>query len=193
MLALAGQPSLHGYDACVVHWNKGALLRNRRQKYGKTSFSPCWVFLFSQNSRVRFWGFILWHLGIGRAKHPGPASPFQHFGLEVFNVGAWFRFDFLAVVEHRLIPAGVRSEWGLASVWALAGQGSSHVGHAEVGVISKREAPTTLPSFATAQFKWFFDCGRAVRCMNALTGKRDFGWALVQLAPTCMECYGWSS
>ena len=44
--------------------------------------------------------------------------------------------DFQAVVEHRLIPAGVRSEWtrlwgkGLASIWAPAYQNSSHVGNA---------------------------------------------------------------
>ena len=38
MLALAGQPSLHGYDACVVYWVKGAFRRNRRQKYGETTF-----------------------------------------------------------------------------------------------------------------------------------------------------------
>ena len=53
------------------------------------------------------------------------------FGLEVFNVGGWLTHcdlaleapvDFLAVVEHRLIPARARSEWdrlrrkGLASV-----------------------------------------------------------------------------
>ena len=24
MLASAGQPSLHGYDACMVYWTKGA-------------------------------------------------------------------------------------------------------------------------------------------------------------------------
>ena len=65
---------------------------------------------------------------------------------------------FLAVVEHRLIPAGVRSEWarlrskGLATV-------SSCVGHAGVGVISMKGAPVSLPSFATAQFRRFFDCG----------------------------------
>ena len=29
-----------------------------------------------------------------------------------------------------------------------------------------------LPSFATAQFKWFFDCGRAVRCMLPLGAGR---------------------
>ena len=37
MLASAGQPSLHGY-AYVIYWAKGALRRNRRQKYCKTSF-----------------------------------------------------------------------------------------------------------------------------------------------------------
>ena len=84
------------------------------------------------------------------------------------------RVDFLTVVEHRLIPAWVRSEWArlrkreLASLWASACQGSSHVGNAGVGVISIRGAPIALPSFATAQFKWFFDCGRAVRCMLPL-------------------------
>ena len=80
MLALAGQPSLHGNDACMVYWTKGALRRNRRPRYGKTSFSPSRVFLFSRNSRELFWGLVLCHLWIGRAKHPGPASPSQHFG-----------------------------------------------------------------------------------------------------------------
>ena len=53
--------------------------------------------------------------------------------------------DFLAVAEHRLIPARVRSEWsrlkvkGLASIWARACQG--YVGNAGVGVISMRGAP----------------------------------------------------
>ena len=56
MLASAGQPSLHGYDACMVYWTKGALWRNCRQKQRKTSFSPFFlVFLFSQNFRERFW------------------------------------------------------------------------------------------------------------------------------------------
>ena len=82
--------------------------------------------------------------------------------------------DFLAVVEHRLIPARVRSEWsrlrvkGLSSVWAPASQDSSHVGNAGVGVVSLRSALLALPTFATAQFKRFFDCGRVVRCMLPL-------------------------
>ena len=91
---------------------------------GKSTVRPLFLlqgfFLFSRNSRVRFWGLILWYLWIGRAKHPGPAPPSQHVGLEVFNVGGWLTdgdlaleggVDFLAVVEHRLIPARVRSEW----------------------------------------------------------------------------------
>ena len=64
--------------------------------------------------------------------------------------------DFLAFVEHRLIPAGVRSGWarlrrkGLATVWAPASQDTSHVGHAGVVVVSLRGAPIFLPTFATA-------------------------------------------
>ena len=185
LLALAGQPSLHGYDACMIYWAKGALRRNRRQKYCKASFSPFRVFLLSRNSkvRVRFWGLVIWHLWIGRARHPGPPPPDQFFGLEVFNVGYGdfaldARVDFLAVVEHRLIPARVRSEWdrlrrkGLASVWAPACQDSSHVGNAGVGVISMRGAPIALPSFATSEFKMIFDCGRAVRCLSPLGAGR---------------------
>ena len=125
----------------------------------------------------------MWQLWTGRAKHPGPVSPSQHVGLEVFFVGRWLthgdfaleaKVDFLAVVEHRLIPARVRSEWarlkekGLASIWAPACQDSSHVGNARDGVVSMRGAPLVLPPFATAQFKRFFDCGRAVRCMLPL-------------------------
>ena len=88
------------------------------------------------------------------------------------------RVDFLAVAEHRLIPARVRSEWsrlkgkGLTSIWAPACQGSTHVGNAGVGVISLRGAPLARPTFATAQFKMFFDNGRAVRCMLPLGGGR---------------------
>ena len=59
-------------------------------------------------------GCCLW---IGRARHPGPSSSDQLFGLEVFNVGGWLTHgdfaleapvDSLAVVEHRLIPARAR-------------------------------------------------------------------------------------
>ena len=181
-LVSAGQPSLHSFHACMVYWNKGALRRNCRQKYGETSFSLSRVFLFSRNSRVRFWCLTLWHLWIGKAKHPGPALTLSQVGgLEVFNVGEGAevahghlaldaQVDFLAVVEHRLIPARVRSEWarlkekGLASIWSPACQDSSHVGN--VGVVSMRGATIALPTFATGQLKRFFECDRDIWCLQ---------------------------
>ena len=57
--------------------------------------------------------------------------------------------DFFSVVEHRLIPARVRSEWSrlkkkdLASIWSPASQVSSHVGSA--GVVTLRSAPFLFP------------------------------------------------
>ena len=185
MLALVGQPSLHGYYACMVYWNKGALWRNCRLKESKTSFSPVFVFLYSRYSLKRWWGRVLWLLWIGRARHPGPFS--GSMTVEVFNVGGWLthgdmvleaHVDFLAVVEHRLVPARVRGEWaglrarGASSVWSPASQESSHVGHGGVGVISLRGAPLSLPASATAQFKRFFDCGRALRCMLPVASGR---------------------
>ena len=59
-----------------------------------------------------FWGLVLWHLWIGRAWNPGPGV--GHLALEALNVGVWLTrgdlaleasVDFLAVAEHRLIPA----------------------------------------------------------------------------------------
>ena len=145
------------------------------------------VFLFSRNPTKRFRGLILWHFWAGRARHPCPPSQPQHVSLEFHNVGGWLTHgdlalsagvDFLAVAEHRLIPARVRSEWsrlrgkGLSSIWAPASPNSSHVGSAGVGVVSLRGATLALPTFATAQFKSFFDCGRAVRCTLPLAS----GW-----------------
>ena len=49
MLALVGQPSLRGRDACMVFGAKGASWRNCRQ-FRKTSFSPLFVFLLSRIS-----------------------------------------------------------------------------------------------------------------------------------------------
>ena len=121
--------------------------------------------------------------GLGGLVILGPSSTSPHLGIEVLKVGGWLTHgnlaldtgvDFLAVVEHRLIPARVRSEWSrlkrkdLASIWSPASQVSSHVGSAGVGVVSLRGAPISLPTFATAQFKRFFDCGRAVWCMVPL-------------------------
>ena len=39
-------------------------------------------------------------------------------------------------------------------------------------MVSLRGAPLSLPTFAIAQFKRFFDCGRAVRCMVPLGSGR---------------------
>ena len=94
-----------------------------------------------------WWGQVFWHLWIGRARHPDPLEP---------------PVDFIAVVEHRLIPARVRGEWarprakGSASVWAPVSQESSHVGHAGVGVVSMRSAHFHSLPPATAQFRRFF-------------------------------------
>ena len=76
-----------------------------------------------------FFGLVLWMLDIGRARHPGPRGPPNNkLVIECVNVGSWLpngdlalvsRASFLAVVEHRLIPARARSvALGLSSrVW----------------------------------------------------------------------------
>ena len=107
--------------------------------------------------------------------------------VELFNVGGWLTHGdfaseagagFLDVVEHRLIPARVRGEWSwlrrsaVSSIWAPACQETSHVGNVGVGVVSLRGAPLSLPTFATAQFQRFFDCGRAVKCLLPLGRNR---------------------
>ena len=87
---------------------------------GKNNIRPLfllfWIFLFSRNPTKRFSGLIFWHFWAGRARHPGPPSQPQHFSLEFHNVGGWLTHgdlaldagvDFLAVAEHRLIPARV--------------------------------------------------------------------------------------
>ena len=120
MLALVGQPSLHGYYACMVFWNKESTLEKlQAKKIIRPLFSPSWVFLYSRYSLKRWWGKVFWLLWIGRARHPGPFS--GTMTVEVFNVGGWLthgdmvleaNVDFLAVVEHRLVPARVRGGVG---------------------------------------------------------------------------------
>ena len=120
MLALVGQPSLHGYYACMVYWNKG----HSGEIAGKNNIRPLFLlsgfFCLVGIPAKRFWGLVFWHFWIGRARHPGPPSEPQHVSLEFHNVGGWLTHgdlalgagvDFLAVAEHRLIPARVRSEW----------------------------------------------------------------------------------
>ena len=50
----------------------------------------------------RFWGQVIWHLWIGRARNPGPL---EHLALEVFNLGGWLTQCDLTV------EAGVEQGW----------------------------------------------------------------------------------
>ena len=45
-----------------------------------------------------------------------------------------------------------------------------------LGVVSLRGAPVALPTLSSAQFKRFFDCGRAVRCLLPIGAGRFFHW-----------------
>ena len=119
----------------------GHLGGNARLKDHKTLFLLFFFFglLVSRISFFRFWGKILWCLWIGRARHPGPPSNNLH--VEVFNVGGFFTHgdyvldtdaNFVAVVEHRLVPARARSEGKrlllacARSVWAPASLEGGH-------------------------------------------------------------------
>ena len=84
-----------------------------------------------QNLNSSFWwrGTLVWHLWIGRARHPGPGA--ASFAVEVFYVGGWLthgdlvletEVDFLTVVEHRLIHATVRGEDFVGKGWLLSGR-----------------------------------------------------------------------
>ena len=185
-------PSLSDYDACLVFCSKRAVEGNNGRPKRETSFpfslprGRTWVFLVSRTSMKRFWGKVLCLLWIGRDRHPGPVGG-GALRLEAFNVGGWLTHgdialettsNFLAISEHRLIPARVRSEWaglrrkGIHSVWAPAFQEGSHVGHAGVGIVSLRGAPVSMPSFATSAFRQFFELGRLVRCVLPLGNGR---------------------
>ena len=94
----------------------------------------------------------------------------QHWWMvDLWGFGYGFRAQFLAVAEHRLIPARARSvghqlrKAGFHSVWAPACQDTIPGGHAGVGVVSLSGAPLALPSFVTAEFREFFRLGRALR------------------------------
>ena len=109
MLAWWRLLSLSGCDARAPGEKSGL-------KHGKTSLSPLSIFLVSSHSLNFFLGCLVWHLWLGRARHPGPGS----VGIEVFNVGGWltngdFAVEtstvFLRVTEHRLVSARGRTEW----------------------------------------------------------------------------------
>ena len=66
MLALVRQPSLRGYDACMVNSGKGALRRNCRQTNYKTSFSPSWFFFCLVEILLKvFGGYFYGIFGLG--------------------------------------------------------------------------------------------------------------------------------
>ena len=181
MPAWWGLLNLSGYDACWVTKLKEAPGGKHGQTKHETSHSPLYVFLVSKRSLLRFWGCLVWHFWIGTARHPGPKS--GSIGIEVFNVGGWLthgdlaletEVDFLAVVEHRLVPARVRSEWskvrmkGIGSFLAIASQKFSHVDLAGVGVVSLKGAPLSLPTISTTAFRTYSALGGAVRCLLPL-------------------------
>ena len=153
------------------------------QNHYKTTVSPlikC-VFLVSKRTLYFFWEKVVWMLLLGRARHPGPGRrsfiPGQ-LPIEFANKGGWLTYgdlamdscaQFLAVAEHRLIPARARSvgnqlrKAGFHSVWAPACQDSIPGGHAGVGVVSLGGAPLAPPSFVTPEFREFFRLGRVLR------------------------------
>ena len=121
----------------------------------------------------------------GSAASWATLSPYlSFFTIEFLNVGGWLsngdyalesHAEFLAVAEHRLIPARARSvtnslkvSSGIVSVWAPACQDSIPGGHAGVGVVSMKGAPITLPTFSTSHFLEFFKLGRAIRVILPL-------------------------
>ena len=74
---------------------------------------------FSKKSLRFFWGLLLWMLSIGRARHPGPGTSSypSGFSIEFLIVGGWLSggdlalestAHFLAIAEHRVVPARAR-------------------------------------------------------------------------------------
>ena len=86
LLALAGQPSLHGYDAFMVYWVQGALRRHRRLKYGKTFF-----FLYGFFCSVGILGYGFGDLSFGICGSGGPGI----LGLPLFPIMLVLRFSML--------------------------------------------------------------------------------------------------
>ena len=99
----------------------GAVLGNSKTRYSiPVGFLLPFVFAASKRSLRFFLGLILWMLSIGRARHPSPCNLSNPSGcsIEFLSVGGWLsRGDlalesnahFLAVAEHRLVPARARN------------------------------------------------------------------------------------
>ena len=81
---------------------------------------------------------------------------------------------FLAIAEHRLVPARARvvttqlRQARCSSVWAPSCQNVTPGGHAGVGVISLHGAPLSLPTLLDPSFKEFFRIGRSMRVILPL-------------------------
>ena len=149
------------HDAYSVGIPKRACGGKSGQNHCKTTVSPRGnrVFLVSKRTLYFFWEKVVWMLHIGRARHPGPGRrsfiPGQ-LSIEFANIGGRLTYgdlaldscaQFLAVAEHRLIPARARSvghqlrKAGFHSVWAPACQDSIPGGHAGVGGCQFRWCP----------------------------------------------------
>ena len=103
---------------------------------------------------------LLW---VGMARHPCPFSGSMSVEVSILVVGSLMEIwlwetpvDFLAVIEHRLVPARVRGEWarllarGASSVWSPASPGILPCWSWWCWGVSLR-APLSLPTSATAQ------------------------------------------
>ena len=117
MLVWKGLPSLLNNDAYFVFWIARAPRDNGRL-IDKKTFFPDPVFWSFGKSYLFLWVLpkdttvsLDWS-----GRHPGPPS--NNLDVEVFNVGGFLTHgdhvlnadaDFIAVVEHRLVPARARS------------------------------------------------------------------------------------
>ena len=190
-LVTYGGPTPGNYYMHDVVSPNGAFWESSWQKQYKTRYSPLvgfllpYTFLISKRSLRLFWGLLVWMLSIGRARHPGPGTSSYPpgFSIEFLNVGGWLsRGDlalessahFLAIAEHRLVPARARAvttqlrQARRSSVWAPSCQDVTPGGHAGVGVISLHGAPLSLPTLLDSSFQEFFRIGRAMRVVLPL-------------------------
>ena len=157
MLALAGQPSLHGYCACMVCWVKGHLGEIAGKIHVRPLFSPVVLFFCSVGTLhidlgVRCYG-IFGSVGLGILARP-PVNWLLRFSMLVGGLlmESWGVTHGDLVLEAQVVFVFVVEH--------------NHVGNAGVWVFSMRGAPLSLPTFATAQFIRCFDNGRAIRCMQ---------------------------
>ena len=166
-------------------WGNKWLMHTKTRYSSVVDFGGRRVFTACKRTLRYFWGLILWMLSIGRARQPGPciSSGPPGFSIEFLNVGGWLsrgdlalesKAHFLAVAEHRLVPARARNvttqlrKTRRSSVWAPSCQDVTPGGHAGVGVISLYGASLSLPTFFYPSFKEFFRLGRAMRVVLPL-------------------------